>query len=116
MLESDLFEKLAGRQYDLIIANPPYVDAEDMKSLPEEFRHEPRLGLAAGEDGLYVVNRILNQAADYLTGNGLIAVEVGNSQYALEEQYPEVPFLWIEFEHGGEGVFILTREQLLDHF
>ncbi len=112
LIQSDLFEQLQGRHYDLIIANPPYVDAQDMAMLPPEFRHEPALGLEAGVDGLQIVKRILHSAADFMTAQGVIAVEVGNSQHALMEQCPEYPFVWLEFERGGEGVFILTREEL----
>jgi len=112
LFESDLFDEIKDRQYDLIIANPPYVDDEDMAALPAEYQHEPLLGLHAGPDGLDIVKRILESAADHLTERGVIAVEVGNSQHALSEQYPDVPFLWLEFEHGGEGVFLFTREEV----
>ena len=116
LFESDLFDEIKDRQYDLIIANPPYVDDEDMAALPAEYQHEPVVGLHAGQDGLDIVKRILESAADHLTERGVIAVEVGNSQHALSEQYPDVPFLWLEFEHGGEGVFLLTREELQQWF
>ena len=116
LINSDLFEKIKEKKYDLIIANPPYVDDEDMAALPAEYKHEPVLGLYAGKDGLDIVRRILNEAADHLTENGVLVVEVGNSQHALSEQYPEVPFMWLEFEHGGEGVFLLTREELQQWF
>ena len=112
VIHSDLFSKLAGKQYDLIIANPPYVNEEDMQNLPEEFLHEPASGLSAGKDGLDIVRRILDQAAPHLTANGVLVVEVGNSEQALVDLYPELPFLWLEFEHGGEGVFLLTRNDL----
>jgi len=116
LFQSDLFDEIKDRQYDLIIANPPYVDDEEMAALPAEYQHEPLLGLHAGPDGLDIVKRILESAADHLTERGVIAVEVGNSQHALSEQYPDVPFLWLEFEHGGEGVFLLTREELQQWF
>ena len=113
---SDLFQNLTGKQYDLIIANPPYVDDADMATLPAEYRHEPVGGLYAGNDGLDVVNRILAGAANHLTEKGIIVVETGNSQAALTRQHRGVPFLWLEFEHGGEGVFLLTRDELLKWF
>jgi ribosomal protein L3 glutamine methyltransferase len=116
LIRSDLFENIQNKKYDLIIANPPYVDEEDMTALPAEYKHEPALGLYAGIDGLDIVRRILHEAAEHLTEHGVLVVEVGNSQQALEEQYPEVPFMWLEFEHGGEGVFLLTREELQQWF
>tara|TARA_R100001440_G_scaffold47446_4_gene67298 strand:- start:72280 stop:73182 length:903 start_codon:yes stop_codon:yes gene_type:complete len=112
-IQSDLFAGLEG-QYDLILSNPPYVDAEDMAALPDEFRHEPELGLAAGGDGLDIAHRILEKAADMLTPDGLLVVEVGNSWVALQEAYPELPFIWLDFEQGGEGVFLLSRQDLLE--
>lgn len=111
LIESDVFSKLPGQRYDLIVSNPPYVDAEDMADMPDEFRKEPELGLASGRDGLDVTKRILAEAADYLTEDGVLVVEVGNSQWALEQTFPEVPFEWVEFEHGGQGVFVLTAAQ-----
>jgi len=114
LLESALFEKLTG-PYDLIISNPPYVDANDIRDMGKEFGHEPLLGLAAGSDGLDLVRVILHQAAGYMNEGGLLVVEVGNSAEALEDAYPDLPFLWLEFENGGSGVFALTREELLDN-
>ncbi|PXF31895.1 hypothetical protein WH50_07260 [Pokkaliibacter plantistimulans] len=111
-IRSDVFNGLAEQQYDLIVSNPPYVDAEDIASMPDEFHHEPALGLASGDDGLDVTRRILRQAVDYLTPDGLLIVEVGNSEIHLQEQYPQVPFLWLDFERGGHGVFMLTADQL----
>lgn len=111
-VHSDLFSSLAGVHYDLIVCNPPYVDAEELQAMPEEYLHEPRIGLEAGTDGLVVVKKILREAAQYLTPDGVLFVEVGLSQASLVEQYPQVPFLWLEFQRGGEGVFLLTAEQL----
>lgn len=110
-VQSDVFTQLEGR-YDLILSNPPYVDAADIASMPDEFRHEPVLGLAAGHDGLEIAHRILAAAADYLNPGGLLIVEVGNSWPALEDAYPNLPFIWLEFEQGGDGVFLLTAEDL----
>jgi ribosomal protein L3 glutamine methyltransferase len=115
LLESSLFESLGERRFDLIVSNPPYVPRSEMQQLPEEFRHEPELGLAAGEDGLDVVVQILRQASCHLTAEGVLVVEVGCSHAAVAAQYPGVPFLWLEFEHGGEGVFLLEQAQLTAH-
>lgn len=112
-LRSDLLRDVPKDKYDLIVTNPPYVDQEDMDNLPEEFRHEPELGLAAGTDGLKLVRRILANAPDYLKDDGILICEVGNSMVHMEQQYPNIPFTWIEFANGGHGVFMMTREQLL---
>ncbi|MCG6214416.1 50S ribosomal protein L3 N(5)-glutamine methyltransferase [Vibrio furnissii] len=113
-IRSDLFRDLPQAPYDIIVTNPPYVDQEDMNSLPDEFKHEPELGLAAGTDGLKLVRRIMANAPNYLTENGILVCEVGNSMVHLMEQYPHIPFTWLEFENGGHGVFLLTREQLVE--
>ena len=109
---SDLFSGVANEKYDLIVSNPPYVDAEDMANLPDEFKHEPELGLASGFDGLDLVRKMLKQAGERLNENGLLFVEVGNSQVHLQAAYPQIPFLWIEFSQGGHGVFVLSKAQL----
>ena len=113
---SDLFESLPPRRYDLIISNPPYVDRETMAALPVEYHFEPALALESGVDGLDLVHRILQKAAHYLTPNGVVIIEVGASQAALEAAYPDLPFTWLQFEHGGEGVFLLTAKELQQHF
>ena len=119
--QSDLFDfllsdELKSKQYDIIVSNPPYVDEEDMAGLAEEFKHEPELALSSGVDGLEFTKKLLNQAANFLTDQGVLVVEVGNSQYELAESYPDVPFQWIDFERGGDGVFILTKQDLNIHF
>ncbi len=112
LIQSDLFENLKGNKYDLIISNPPYVDAVDMSMLPEEYLFEPELGLASGKDGLDITRRILAEARDFLNTNGILIVEVGNSAPALEAAFAELPFTWLSFERGGEGVFMLERSEL----
>lgn len=111
-IHSNLFAALQGRRYDLIVSNPPYVGRQELEALPAEYRHEPALGLQAGEKGLDVVVEILRQASSYLRDRGILVVEVGNAQYALSEAFPDAPFVWLDFEHGGDGVFLLTAEQL----
>lgn len=112
VIESDGFHALGQRCYDLIVSNPPYVDAEDMADLPSEYHHEPRLGLAAGEDGLDLVRHILREAPNHLNEDGLLICEVGNSMVHMQMLWPDVPFLWLDFEHGGEGVFAIHKSQL----
>ncbi len=112
LFKTDLFNELPRQQYDIIISNPPYVSNDEMQTLPDEYRHEPKHALEAKDDGLALVNRILKQAGDYLTDNGILIVEVGNSMQILIDKYPDIPFHWFEFEYGGDGVFLLTKLQL----
>ena len=97
------------------MTNPPYVDQEDINSLPAEFTHEPAMGLGCGDDGLDIVRVILAESAQHLNDNGVLICEVGNSQYHLEATYPEVEFNWLSFERGGHGVFMLSKAELLKH-
>ena len=117
-IKSDLFNTIktpTAKKYDLIISNPPYVDKQDLDNMPEEYKHEPKMALAAGDDGLDLVKIILKEAINHLNPNGLLVVEVGNSQIALENAYPKVPFTWIDFESNAIGVFALTYEQIISH-
>lgn len=114
-VQSDGFDGLPKQRFDLIVSNPPYVDAEDFADMPEEFHHEPALGLACGDDGLDLVRRILAEAADHLSERGALIVEVGNSQVHVEALYPEVDFTWFEFTEGGHGVFMLAASQCRQH-
>ncbi|MCY1336491.1 50S ribosomal protein L3 glutamine methyltransferase [compost metagenome] len=114
-VQGDGFSGLPGQRFDLIVSNPPYVDAEDFADMPAEYHHEPELGLACGDDGLDLVRRMLAEAADHLTEKGILIVEVGNSQVHVEALYPEVDFTWLEFEHGGHGVFLLAAAQCREH-
>lgn len=111
LIESDLFSEIS-ETYDIIVSNPPYVGVEEYGQLPEEYFHEPQMAFCSGHDGLDIVKRILREAPQYLTPEGILIVEVGNSAELLAETYPQVPFVWLEFERGEDGVFMLTREQL----
>lgn len=114
-VQGDGFDGLPEQRFELIVSNPPYVDAEDFADMPLEYQHEPEMGLACGDDGLDLVRRMLAEAADHLTENGLLVIEVGNSQVHVEQIYPEVEFRWLEFANGGHGVFLLTAEQCRQH-
>jgi ribosomal protein L3 glutamine methyltransferase len=111
-VRSDVYSGLGGRRYDIILTNPPYVGREELEGLPDEYRREPELGLFGGEDGLDIVRRILAGAYDHLQPGGILIGEVGNTDLALEAAFPDVPFVWLEFERGGGGVFVLTRDEL----
>ena len=111
-IQSDVFSGIAYLSYDLIVSNPPYVDQEDVDTLPNEFLHEPEMGLGCGSDGLDIVRQILAQSASHLNDGGILVCEVGNSQVHVEAVYPDVPFTWLTFERGGHGVFMLTKAQL----
>ena len=113
--QGDLFENLQGERYDLIVSNPPYVDADDLASMPAEYQHEPGLALGSGDDGLDITRRILREAADHLTDEGLLVVEVGNSEVHLMQAYPELPLIWVELDAGGNGVFTITAAELRAH-
>ncbi|MFI4962968.1 MAG: 50S ribosomal protein L3 N(5)-glutamine methyltransferase [Legionellales bacterium] len=116
LIESDGFSKVPSGRYDLIISNPPYVGKDEMATLPDEFRHEPVLALETGNNGLAIVEHILSKAYAYLSDKGVLVVEVGNSEEALCAAYPKLPFTWLEMSQGGQGVFVLTRQQLGDYF
>lgn len=111
-IESDMFSNLAGKTYDLIISNPPYVDAPSMEALPEEYRNEPQIALGSGIAGLDHTHTLLREAKQHLNDNGLLVVEIGHNRDALLEAYPELPFTWLEVDSGNEFVFLLTKEQL----
>ena len=115
VIQSDMFSALSGKTYDLIISNPPYVDAPSMAQLPQEYRNEPQIALGSGIAGLDHTHTILNEAADYLNDGGILVVEIGHNRDALIEAYPELPFIWLEVESGNAFVFLLTKEQLLQH-
>lgn len=112
-IQSDMFTALQGKKYDLIISNPPYVDAPSMAELPAEYRNEPQLALGSGTAGLDHTHTILREAANYLNDDGLLIVEIGHNRDALLEAYPELPFTWLEVSSGNEFVFLLTKSQLL---
>ena len=116
LIESDCFASVPATRYDIIVSNPPYVGQDEMQTLPDEYRHEPNLALETTNNGLAIVEKILFSAHAYLSDHGILVVEVGNSEQALYEAYPHVPFTWLDFEQGGSGVFLLTCQQLKEYF
>lgn len=112
LVKSNHFSALEGETYDIIVSNPPYVGAQEMRGLPPEYRHEPRLALAAGRSGLDSVRVILNEAGRHLRSEGVLIVEVGNTEHAVRRAFPTLPFTWLDFERGGGGVFLLPAEAL----
>lgn len=113
LFQSNLFDALPHKKrYDLIISNPPYVSQQEMQQLPKEYLHEPSLALAAGKEGLDIVNRILREADYFLSENGTLFVEVGNTQEILEKHYPLIPFTWLTLDRGGDGIFLLSKKEL----
>ncbi len=112
LVESDLFAGLRGKRYDIIISNPPYVDAPSVSELPPEYKHEPKLALGSGKDGLDATRVILEQAANHLTDNGILVVEIGHNRDVLEAAYPDLPFTWLNVSAGDEFVFLLHKNDL----
>jgi ribosomal protein L3 glutamine methyltransferase len=112
-IQSDMFTALKNKKYDLIISNPPYVDAPSMATLPTEYRNEPQIALGSGVAGLDHTHTILNEAANYLNDDGILVVEIGHNREALLDAYPDLPFTWLEVESGNQFVFLLTKEQLI---
>jgi ribosomal protein L3 glutamine methyltransferase len=113
LVRSDFFNGLAGRRYDLIVSNPPYVNAASMAALPEEYRHEPRSALSSGVDGLDAIRTILCDAASHLNENGILVAEIGHNRAELEKNFPRTPFTWLETSGGDEFVFLLRRNEIL---
>lgn len=116
LIHSDCWQNVPAARYDIIVTNPPYVGHEEMQTLPAEYLHEPAMALEAEKNGLAIVEKILSNAHHYLTEQGILVVEVGNSEEAVAAAFPELPFLWLEFAHGGQGVFLLNAETLRDYF
>ena len=116
IIKSDVFSAIITKKYDIIVSNPPYVSAQEYDALPAEYKHEPEIGLKSGDDGLDCVRIILSEAASHLNDDGILIVEVGNSQTNLEAAFPDIPFMWLDFEYGGSGVFLLDKEQLNKYF
>lgn len=116
VIKSDVFDTLVNEVYDLIVTNPPYVPNAEWKALAPEYRHEPKMALAAGADGMEIVARILRDAPRHLSNDGWLVCEVGGSVAEFEARWPRLPVTWVEFERGGDGVFIISREDLVAHF
>jgi ribosomal protein L3 glutamine methyltransferase len=114
LVHSDAFDGLAGRRFDLIISNPPYVTADSMDTLPAEYLHEPRMALAAGEDGLDVVRRLIARAKSHLNPGGVLAVEVGHNRHIVEQAFPDLPLVWLAARGGDDMVFVIRAEELPD--
>jgi ribosomal protein L3 glutamine methyltransferase len=114
LMDSDLFSAVEGELYDLIISNPPYVDAHSVEELPPEYLHEPEMALGSGEDGLDITRRILEEATRFLNPLGVLVVEIGHNRDELEASFPELPFVWLDTESGDGFVFLLTREMLVE--
>ncbi|MDE1544130.1 50S ribosomal protein L3 N(5)-glutamine methyltransferase [Dechloromonas agitata] len=114
LIQSDAFQNLAGRKFDLIVSNPPYVNAESVARLPPEYLHEPELALGSGEDGLDFTRIILHEAKQHLTDNGILVVEIGHNREALEAAYPTLPFIWLDTAAGDQYVFLLHASDLPD--
>ena len=112
LVKSDFFRGLKGRRYDIIVSNPPYVGAAEYAGLPPEYAHEPEVALRSGPDGMQAVRVLLAGALRHLTPRGVLVVEVGNTETTVQREFPQLPFLWLQFERGGGGVFLLTAEQL----
>lgn len=115
LIRSDMFAGLAGKVYDLIVTNPPYVTNDETDALPKEYSHEPDLGLRAGDDGLDFALRILRDAPSHLSEHGVLVCEVGESERHLVKLLPEVPFAWVEFKVGQMGIFVIDRNDILAH-
>lgn len=112
LYQSDCFDDVPKQKYNIIVSNPPYVGAQEMQTLPQEYLHEPKFALETENNGLKIVEKIMRQADAYLEDDGILVVEVGNSDEALAHAFPDIPFTWLEFEAGGHGVFVLTKSQL----
>jgi len=112
LVKSDFFRQLAGRRYDIIVSNPPYVGAAEFNGLPPEYAHEPEGALRSGRDGMDAVRVLLRETASHLTEEGVLVVEVGNTETRVRRAFPRLPFVWLSFERGGGGVFLLTAAQL----